>query len=212
MAHLTCVGASRTDLDSVLEEIHRRGIENVLALRGDPPRGETQFEPHPDGFRYADELVRHIRAGWNFCLGVAGYPEGHPETPDKEKDLDNLKRKIDSGADFIVTQLFFKNEDFFQFLDRARARGIQVPIIPGIMPITNVNQIKKFTGMCGASLPSTLLQRLETIQEDKEAVIQEGIEYGSRQCRELLDRGAEGIHFYTLNRSRSSMEILKNLI
>jgi methylenetetrahydrofolate reductase (NADPH) len=211
MAHLTCVGASRADIDAVLEELHRRGIQNVLALRGDPPRGETAFQPHPDGFRHADELVAHIRRRWDFCLGVAGYPEGHPETPDLSRDLDNLKRKVDAGADFVVTQLFFDNHDYFRFVERARARGIGLPIVPGIMPVTNVGQLKKFTSLCGAKIPKPLIDRLEPVAEDKDAVTKVGVEFATRQCEDLLRGGAPGVHFYTLNRSHSTEQILKNL-
>ena len=211
MAHLTCVGASRADLDAVLDDIESRGIENVLALRGDPPKGDTEFKPHPDGFRNAVDLVARIKSRWNFSIGVAGYPEGHIESSSLETDLDHLKRKVDAGADFVVTQLFFNNEDFFRFLERARAAGITVPILPGIMPITNVSQIKRFTEICGVKIPKPLLDRLEPIMDDREAVIAEGIDYSTRQCTELLEQGAKGIHFYTLNMSRSSKTILENL-
>lgn len=211
MAHLTCVGASKAELDAILREIESQGLENILALRGDPPRGETNFVPHPDGFRHADELVAHIRSRWGFCLGVAGYPEGHPETPDKEKDLQNLKRKVDAGADFVTTQLFFNNAVYFRFVESARAAGISVPVLPGVMPVTNVKQVKRFTSTCGATIPATLMDRLNALQDDPEAVIRLGIDHATAQCRELLSRGAPGIHFYTLNRSRSAVEILKNL-
>jgi methylenetetrahydrofolate reductase (NADPH) len=211
MAHLTCVGASRTDLEAVLDEIHRRGIENVLALRGDPPRGETEFTAHPDGFRHANELVAFIRARWNFCIGAAGYPEGHVECADKAEDLRHLKQKVDAGVDFIITQLFFNNADYYRFVRDARALGITQPIVPGIMPITNVGQIKKFTTLCGAAIPPDLLSRLEPLQEDRDAVVQAGIDYATDQCRDLLRQGAPGIHFYTLNRSHSTQQILKNL-
>ncbi len=211
MAHLTCVGASKSDLDSILDEVHQRGIENLLPLRGDPPRGDTEFRPHPDGFRYASELVSHVRKRWDFCLGVAGYPEGHPEAANKQEDLEHLKRKVEAGGEFVVTQLFFKNDQFFDFVDRAMAGGIDVPIIAGIMPITNVGQIKRFTETCGATIPNKLLARLDALQDDREAVIEEGIEYATRQCEELLRQGAKGVHFYTLNRSRSSMRILEDL-
>jgi methylenetetrahydrofolate reductase (NADPH) len=210
-AHLTCVGAAAADVDAVLEELDRRGVENVVALRGDPPRNQPHFVPHPDGFRYAGELVAHIRKRWDFCLAVAGYPEGHPECPDKAKDLDHLKRKADAGADLVITQLFFDNADYFNFVDRARAAGIRLPIIPGIMPVTNVGQIKRFTTLCGAKIPLALLRGLERVEHDKEAVIQAGIDHATRQCEELLARGAPGVHFYTLNRSRSTAEILKNV-
>ena len=211
MAHLTCVGASKADLDGILGEIHERGIDNIMALRGDPPQGETEFVPHPDGLHNADGLVSHIKSRWDFSIGVAGYPEGHIEAPSLETDLDNLKRKVEAGADFIVTQLFFKNEAFFRFVERARAAGIEIPILPGIMPITNLSQIKRFTEMCGSGMPPELLARLEPIKDDRDAVIAEGINYSTKQCQELLEQGAEGIHFYTLNLSRSSKTILENL-
>jgi methylenetetrahydrofolate reductase (NADPH) len=211
MAHLTCVGASRAEIDAVLQEVLAKGIDNVLALRGDPPQGETQFTPHPDGFRYANELVAHIRARWPLGVGVAGYPEGHPQTPDKKADLANLKRKVDAGADFIVTQLFFDNADYFSFVERARAAGIRVPIVPGLMPVTNVAQLKRFTAMCGAKIPAALSALLEPVKDDAEAVINAGIAYGLEQARGLMAGGAPGIHFYTLNRSRSTAEILRQL-
>lgn len=211
MAHLTCVGASKAEIDAILADINARGIENVLALRGDPPQGDTSFTPHPDGLAHADELVARIRSKWDFSIGVAGYPEGHIESPSLEVDLDNLKRKIDAGGDFIVTQLFFKNDAFFDFVERVRAAGIDVPVLPGIMPITNVGQIKRFTELCGASIPKPLLERIEAVADDRDAVIAEGIEYATHQCRELLEQGAKGVHFYTLNLSRSTKTVLENL-
>lgn len=211
MAHLTCVGASKDEIDAILEDIDARGIENVLALRGDPPQGDTSFTPHPDGLAHADELVARIRSRWDFSIGVAGYPEGHIESPSLDTDLDNLKRKIDAGGDFIVTQLFFKNDAFFDFVDRVRAACIDAPVLPGIMPITNVGQIKRFTELCGASIPKPLLERIEAVADDRDAVIAEGIEYATRQCRELLEQGAKGVHFYTLNLSRSTKTVLENL-
>ena len=211
MAHLTCVGASKAEIDAILDDIDGRGIENVLALRGDPPQGDASFTPHPDGLAHADELVARIRSRWDFSIGVAGYPEGHVESPSLEADLDNLKRKIDAGGDFIVTQLFFKNDAFFDFVDRVRAAGVDVPVLPGIMPITNVGQIKRFTELCGASIPKPLLERIEAVADDRDAVIAEGIDYATRQCRELLEQGAKGVHFYTLNLSRSTKTVLENL-
>ena len=211
MAHLTCVGASKAEIDAILADIDARGIENVLALRGDPPQGDASFTPHPDGLAHADELVARIRSRWNFSVGVAGYPEGHIESPSLEADLDNLKRKIDAGGDFIVTQLFFRNDAFFRFVDRVRAAGIDVPVLPGIMPITNVGQIKRFTELCGATIPKPLLKRIEAVAGDRDAVIAEGIDYATRQCRELLEQGAKGVHFYTLNLSRSTKTVLENL-
>ena len=211
MAHLTCVGASKANIDGVLDDIDTRGIENVLALRGDPPQGDASFTPHPDGLAHADELVARIRSRWGFSIGVAGYPEGHIESPSLEADLDHLKRKIDAGADFIVTQLFFDNDAFFRFVECVRAAGIEAPVLPGIMPITNVGQIKRFTELCGASIPKRLLDRIEPIAGDREAVIAAGIDYSTQQCRELLEQGAKGVHFYTLNLSRSTKTILENL-
>ena len=211
MAHLTCVGHSREEIFAVLEELETAGIENIMTLRGDPPQGETDFVPHPDGFRNANELVSFIRSQKSFCLGVAGYPEVHPEAPTKETDLANLKRKVEAGGDFIVTQLFFDQRDYFDFLSRARAVGIHVPIVPGIMPITNVAQIKRFTQMCGAKIPKPLLAELEAAESDKEKVVQIGIRHATDQCEDLLRGGAPGIHFYTLNRSLSARTILSNL-
>ena len=211
MAHLTCVGASKAEIDAILADIDARGIENVLALRGDPPQGDTSFTPHPDGLAHADELVARIRSRWDFSVGVAGYPEGHIESPSLEADLDNLKRKVDAGGDFIVTQLFFMNDAFFDFVDRVRAAGIDVPVLPGIMPITNVGQIKRFTELCGATIPKPLLKRIEAVAGDRDAVIAEGIDYATRQCRELLEQGSKGVHFYTLNLSRSTKTVLENL-
>jgi methylenetetrahydrofolate reductase (NADPH) len=211
MAHLTCVGAGRRDVDEILEEMGRRGVQNILALRGDPPRGSAQFEPHPDGFRHASELVRHIRARLDACLGVAGYPEGHPECPDLNKDLDHLKFKVDQGADFVVTQLFFDPTDFLRFRDRAMSRGVRVPLVAGVMPITNVGQVKRFTTLCGARIPSLLESALDRAQGDADAVLRLGIDHAIQQCRTLLSEDVSGIHFYTLNRSRSTTEILRQL-
>jgi methylenetetrahydrofolate reductase (NADPH) len=212
MSHLTCVGHSRHEISAVLDDIKTAGIENIMSLRGDPPRGDTTFVPHPDGFAHADELVAFIRSRNSaFCLGVAGYPEGHPEAPSKEADLINLKRKVDAGADFIVTQLFFSNADYFGLRERAAAVGISLPIVPGIMPITDVAQIKRFTQMCGAKIPPALLSELETADGNKETVTEIGIRYSTAQCAALLDQGAPGIHFYTLNKSLSTRTILSNL-
>lgn len=211
MAHLTCVGAGRSEIDEILNEIGRRGVENILALRGDPPQGTAAFTAHPNGFLHADELVAHLRRQSDVCLGVAGYPEGHPESLSLEKDLDCLKRKMDNGADFIVTQLFFNTGDFLRFRDRCAARGIRQPIVAGIMPITNVSQVKRFTTLCGAKIPVLLNTALEDVQDNGDAVVQLGIDHATQQCRDLLSEGVEGIHFYTLNRSHSTEEILRRL-
>ncbi|PYV45871.1 MAG: methylenetetrahydrofolate reductase [NAD(P)H] [Acidobacteria bacterium] len=208
MAHLTCVAASRQEVQQVLEELVANRMENVLALRGDPPKGQAAFLPDP---RYANELVHFIRSHYDLCIGVASYPEKHPECASLEQDLINLKRKVDAGADFLITQLFFDNRDFFSFVERARKAGINLPIIPGIMPILSVPQIKRFTEMCGAKIPGELLQRIESVQNDPAEVERCGVEYATVQCHELLEERAPGIHFYTLNRSKATWEIFKNL-
>ncbi len=213
MAHLTCVGSSRAQLRSILERLQASGIENVLALRGDPPRDQPRFEPPPDGFRYASELVQFIRSeSFDFCLGGACYPEGHIEAPDLETDLDHLSEKVAAGVDFLISQLFFDNEFFYSFVSRARRRGITVPIIPGIMPVTNLSQIERFTQMCGATIPAPLHHRLRAADGDPNAVRQVGIEHALQQCRGLLQHGAPGIHFYTLNQSPATRAILAQLL
>jgi methylenetetrahydrofolate reductase (NADPH) len=214
MAHVTCVGASRDELAALLDELAAAGIQNVLALRGDPPRGERTFVPHRDGFAHASDLVAFVRSRperWRFCVGAAAYPEGHVETRDLGQDLRNLKTKVDAGADFLVTQLFFDNPRYFGFVDRARAAGIEVPIVPGIMPFTNVEQVERFTAMCGASIPPPLRAAMEVRREDPESARELGVAYASLQCADLLRRGAPGVHFYTLNRSTSTRAILAAL-
>lgn len=211
MAHLTCVGATAEQLGQVLFQLKSAGIQNVLPLRGDAPKGESTFVATDGGFSYASELVTYCKERFDFCLAGACYPEVHPDAPDASTDLDNLKRKVDAGAEFLITQLFFDTADYLRFVERARAGGISVPIIAGIMPITNVAQIKRFTQMCGARIPQALLNRLEPIQEDRSAVRQIGVEHATSQCAELLVQGAPGVHFYTLNRSLATREILDNL-
>jgi methylenetetrahydrofolate reductase (NADPH) len=214
VAHVTCAGASRDEIASVLDAVSAAGIQNVLALRGDPPQGERTFTPHPQGFRYASELVTFLRSQperWKFCVGAAAYPEGHVETRDLVKDLANLKTKVEAGVDFLVTQLFFENRHYFSFVERARVAGIQVPILPGIMPMTNVEQIERFTTMCGARIPPGLRGAMEVRRADPESALQLGVAYAGLQCADLLRRGAPGLHFYTLNRSPSSRAILAAL-
>lgn len=211
MAHLSCVGSSREDLQEILDGMQRTGIENVLALRGDAPRGETEWRPHPGGLHYSTELASLIVENYPFSVGAACFPEVHPEAPDLAHDLRFLKQKVDAGASFLITQLFMDNELYFRFVDDARAVGIDVPILPGIMPITDVKQIKTITGMCGASLPPALLEALEWRADDRDAVLQLGVAYATLQCAELLARGAPGIHFYTLNRSPATRAILSAL-
>jgi methylenetetrahydrofolate reductase (NADPH) len=211
MAHLTCVGATQDDVRSVLDQLREGGIDNVLALRGDPPQGEARFVKSEAGFGYASELAGFIRSHYDFCLAGACYPEGHPESASPETDLLHLKRKVDAGVQVLVTQLFFDSKDYFSFVARARAAGISVPIIAGIMPITNVLQTKRFTAMCGASIPEPLLARLEAAGADAARVQQMGVDHAAAQCRELLDGGAPGIHFYTLNRSSATVDVLERL-
>jgi methylenetetrahydrofolate reductase (NADPH) len=211
MAHLSCVGTTREELRAILDGMRRAGIENVLALRGDPPTGETEWRPYPGGLHYSTELAALIRDGYPFSVGAACFPEVHPEAPDMASDLRFLRQKVQSGASFLITQLFFDNELYFRFIDEAQAAGIDVPIVPGIMPITDVAQIKTITGMCGASIPQPLLEALERRASDRDAVLQLGVAYATLQCAELLARGAPGIHFYTLNRSPATRAILSAL-
>ena len=211
MAHLSCVGATRDELCVILDSLDDAGIENVLALRGDPPRGETEWRPHPGGLRYSSELAALIDERYSMSIGAACFPEVHPEAADMTSDLRFLKQKVDGGASFLITQLFFDNEVYFRFVEEARAAGIDVPIIPGIMPITDVGQIKTITGMCGASIPDSLLRQLEQRAPFPSEVLQLGVSYATLQCAELLARGAPGIHFYTLNRSPATRAILAAL-
>jgi methylenetetrahydrofolate reductase (NADPH) len=214
LAHVTCVGASRDEIAAVLDEFAEAGVRNVLALRGDPPRGQGAFQPHPQGFRHASELVAFVRGQprrWDFCLGAAAYPEGHPETRDLAQDLRHLRIKVDAGTDFLVTQLFFENRAYDRFVERAQAAGITVPVIPGIMPFTNVEQVERFTAMCGASIPPRLHAAMEVRRTDPDSARELGVAYASLQCQDLLRRGAPGIHFYTLNRSPSTRAIVAAL-
>ena len=211
MAHLTCVGHSQAELKEVLDQIAKSGIDNVIALRGDPPKGETSFQPHPDGFKNAVELVRLIKKSYGFCVAVAGYPEGHIEAPDKETDWKLLVEKVRAGGDFIITQLFFDNRDFFALEKRMKEERVKAPIIPGIMPVTNFSQIVRFAEMCGAKIPETMVRELNAVKDDPEAVQAYGIKAATAQCRELLARGVPGIHFYTLNKSKSTKTIIENL-
>ena len=211
MAHLSCVGEPKERLGEILRELEAAGIDNVLALRGDPPRGETEWKPHPGGLHYSVELIDLICADFDFCIGAACFPEVHPEAPNIEEDLRYAKRKVDTGATFLITQLFFGNELYFDFVEVARAAGISVPIIPGIMPITNYKQIKTITGMCGATIPPELERELNERADDPEAVAELGVAYATLQCSDLLARGAPGVHFYTLNKSPATRAILAAL-
>ncbi len=209
VAHLTCAGAGRRETAAVLDELAAAGIENVLALRGDPPRGATVFTPAPGGFRYASELVGFIRANYPFSIAGACYPEKHPEAPSMGEDLEHLREKVDAGAEVLVTQLFFDNTDYFRFVSQARAVGIDVPIVPGLMPITNLSQVKRFTAMCGARIPEGLLAALEATGGDPDQVAEIGVAHAIDQVRGLLAGGAPGIHFFTLNRSNATRRVLE---
>jgi methylenetetrahydrofolate reductase (NADPH) len=213
MAHLTCVNSTRDQLQAVLEDAKGRGIRNILALRGDPPAGSAEWQKVDGGFEYSWELVRFIREMGGFCIGVAGFPEGHIACKEgREVDWERLKHKVDQGADFVITQLFFDNADFFAFQDHLRNRlGSHVTLVPGILPVLSGSQLQKFTALCGARIPAPMLARLQEIGADDEAAIAFGIEYAARQCRELLDRGVNNLHFYCLNKSRSTVEVVQRL-
>lgn len=212
MAHLTCVGHTREELKDVLHRLAAAKIENVLALRGDPPSGEKSFVPHEGGFRYGNELVEFIQEqDLGFCVGSAAYPEGHVETASRDEDLINLKRKVDAGCDFVITQLFFDNAFYFDFVERARRAGINIPIVPGIMPITNFEQMQRFVRMCGATVPMRLALQLERVKDNPEALMQLGVAHATVQCVELLSRGVPGLHFYTLNKSPATRMIVSAL-
>ena len=213
MAHLTCVNSTKEQLADVLAEARRLGITNILALRGDPPGGTGEFTKIEGGFEYSYELVRFIREVGGFSIGTAGFPEGHIACKaGKDVDWRHLKNKIDHGADFVLTQLFFDNADYFEFRDFLQKKlDVKVPLCPGVLPILSTAQIKRFTTLCGAQIPSKMMERLEQLGDNDEAVTQFGIEHATRQCEELLRNGAPGIHFYTLNKTRSTTEIVKNL-
>lgn len=211
MAHLTCVLCSKEEIDSILRDLKSHNIENVLVLGGDPPKGEKSSKPHSNGFNYANELVQFIRNRYDFCLGGAAFPELHPESPTIDSDLNYLKKKADSGLDFLITQLFFDNQYYFDFMKRAKDIGIQIPIIPGIMPITDVAQVERFTSLCGATIPSALRKALHQVEDDPAAVMSLGVRHAVDQCNELLDKGAPGIHFYTLNKSPATRQIFRKI-
>jgi methylenetetrahydrofolate reductase (NADPH) len=208
MAHLSCIGSTPDQLAETLDGLAAGGIENVLALGGDRPEG---YLPPPGAFTYANELAAFIRSRWSFCLGGACYPETHPRAPSPEADLRNLRRKVDAGVSFLITQLFFDNADFFAFHERARARGIAVPIVPGIMPIVSVRNVRRMAALSGARIPAALEAELGPVEDDDERTMQVGVAWATRQCRELLARGVPGIHFYTLNRSPATRLVFESL-
>jgi methylenetetrahydrofolate reductase (NADPH) len=211
-AHFTCLGGTLDELRAWLTMARDNGLGNIMALRGDPPAGQKEFQTPPGGLTHANELVALIRREFHeFGVGVAGYPEKHPEAPSAAVDLENLKRKVAAGADAVFTQLFFVNDNFYRFRDRCRAAGIAVPIVPGIMPILNFAQIKRITSMCGAQLPQELAEKMETAQDDKDAQFQIGVEFATAQCNDLVAAGVPGIHFYVLNRAQACEQILANV-
>ena len=212
LAHLTCVNHTREEVGALLEKIRALGYKNILALRGDPPGG-GEFKPTPGGFEFSSELVKFIQESGDFSTGVAGFPEGHIACKaGKQADWEHLKAKVDAGADFVLTQLFFDNADFFEFRDYVAGKlGVRVPIVPGVIAILNPAQVIKFTQLCGSKIPPALRAKLDALVNDEAAAIEFGIEYATRQCEELLRAGVPGLHFYTLNKSHSTVRVLKNL-
>lgn len=212
-SHLTCVGSTVDDLRQYLTEASRREVDAIVALRGDPPRGESQFQAQEGGFRYACELVTLIRAEFpQFGVAVAGYPEKHQEAASMDADLEHLRVKVACGADAVITQLFYDNADFFRFRDQCQSRGIDVPIVPGILPITNLAQIKRITSLCAAKLPATLVERLSEHEEDDDWQFQKGVEFAIEQTRQLIAQGVPGIHFYVLNKSQATCQVLDSVL
>jgi methylenetetrahydrofolate reductase (NADPH) len=212
MPHLTCVGHSRDELIEIIHSFRQAGAGKIMALRGDPPRGETEFKPHPNGLHHASELVALIRETFPECIiGVAGYPEKHPEAPSMEEDLLHLREKVAAGADFITTQLFFDNKIYFRFVDQCRELGITIPILPGLMSILSRPQAERFCDLCGTSIPQSLMSLLEAAGDDAEAVEAVGVNWTASQVLELLEGGAPGIHLYLLNRARPTLKLLRRL-
>lgn len=212
VAHLTCVAATKEGIRRQLDELAQMGVSNILALRGDPPEGQNEFVPPADGFKYAKELVAFIKGHHpEFCVGVAGFPEGHISTKDLSVDIKHLKEKIDAGAEYIITQLFFDNKYYFDFVSECGKAGINVPIVPGIMPITSLKQLKKMTSICGATIPEGLLYKLEQNAENPDIIEQLGIEHAVLQCKELFGSKAAGAHFFVMNQSGTISKILKDI-
>lgn len=211
MAHYTCVNATKETVSRDLDFFYEKNIENLILLRGDPPKGETTFSNKHGDFHHASDLIEFAAEQDRFCIAAAGYPEAHPEATSFDQDIAYLKKKVDMGVDFIVTQLFFDNSYYFDFVKRAREAGVNVPIVPGIMPITNFKQIKRFTKMCGSNIPEDLVSRLEPHQDNLKKTYDIGVEFAINQCRELLDKGAPGLHFYTLNKSRATVDIFSSI-
>lgn len=211
-SHLTCVGSTRDELRDYLREAQSRGVSGIVALRGDPPKGETTFRAVEGGLHYANELVALIRAEFpEFGIAVAGYPEKHLEAPSMDADLVNLKRKVDAGADIVVTQLFYDSEDYFRFRDQCTALGVRAPIVPGILPVTNLKQIQRITALCGAKLPAAFSEGLVDLEDDAAGQFKLGVDFATRQLEALLAGGIPGVHFYVLNKSPATVEVLESL-
>ena len=211
MCHLTVVGQSKDEARAILRKLKEKGIENMIALGGDPPQGMVDWKPHPHGFHYAAELVREAVMFGGFSIAVAGFPEVHPRAESRASDLRYLKEKVDAGAVAIITQLFFNNDDYYRYVEDVRQMGVLVPIVPGVLPILSASQIRRFTALCSAKIPAQLERELIKVESDDEAAIQLGIDYASRQCEELIKFGVPGLHFYSLNKSHSLQVICKNL-
>jgi methylenetetrahydrofolate reductase (NADH) len=211
MCHLTVVGQSKDDARAVLKKLKKKGIQNLLALGGDPPQGMTDWKPHPDGFHYAVELVREAKTLGGFSIAVAGFPEVHPRAESRASDLRFLKEKVDAGAVAVITQLFFDNEDFYRFAEDLRNLGVTVPIVPGILPVLSAPQVRRFTTLCCSKIPPRLESELAKVENDDDAAVEVGIEYATEQCEDLIKYGVPGIHFYSLNKSHSLQAICKNL-
>jgi len=211
MAHYTCVNATAQKVKEDLDHLFEKNIQNLILLRGDRPVSNGKSIEFEGDFRHASDLIRFASESDRFCIAAAGYPEAHPEFASLNSDIEYMKLKVDSGAQFVVTQLFFDNKHYFDFVKRAREAGVTVPLIPGIMPITNFKQIKKFSDMCGATIPESLVQKLEPYQDDLKHTYEIGVEYAIQQCRDLLANGAPGLHFYTLNKSRATVDIFSSL-
>ncbi|MCP4589939.1 MAG: methylenetetrahydrofolate reductase [NAD(P)H] [bacterium] len=212
LAHLTCVEHTRAEIGDIVDDLKNHRVENILCLRGDPPEGQGRFTARPDGFANARELAGFIRDRHpSLCLGAACHPETHPEAASPEADLDNLKRKVDAGVNFLITQLFFGNDDFYRFRDRCAQAGVFVPIIAGIMPVLSAKQIKRFTNMCGAAIPPDLLTKIEAVEDDTDAVRHVGVLHATEQCLDLIENDVAGLHFYTLNRSTATRAIFQQI-
>jgi methylenetetrahydrofolate reductase (NADPH) len=211
MCHLTVVGQSKNEARAVLDQLEQRGIENLLALGGDPPQGASEWQPHPDGFQYAAELVEEAKRRGVFAVAVAGFPEVHPRALSRASDLGYLKAKVDAGAAAVITQLFFDNQDYYRFVEDVRKLGIGIPIVPGILPILSAPQVRRFVSLCGSKIPPGLEAQLSKVEDDDAGALKMGIDYASRQCEELIRFNVPGFHFYSLNKSHSITAVCANL-